>query len=127
MYSYFWKIFKNRGTVWSYFWKKFDQMVKVAQIRRCTGCEKISLTVVFSGNPNNIKIGTDSVVRDRCMIRFKHGKIVIGNNVVISHNVTLLAGEHNYSQKKITINNQGIFEAKLLLKMMYGLVRMLLC
>ena len=87
-------------------------MTKVAYIRQNTGCNNISLTAVFSGNPSNITIGNDSVIRDRCMIRFKHGKIAIGNNVVISHNVTLLAGEHNYSKKDVNILSQGMFEGE---------------
>lgn len=106
-------LWANRSVVFDYICLRYERIMKVMAIRRATSCKKLSLTGTFAGSISNFTIGRNSIIRDCFMIRYKNGKICIGDYVLISHGVTLLAGEHIYNDKDKFVVHQGSKDGEL--------------
>ena len=57
---------------------------------------EIPNTCILTGSPENLFIGKHTVVGEHNILRFRVGKITIGDNVLLANNITLAAGTHEY-------------------------------
>lgn len=62
---------------------------------------------VYIFNPQNLKIGDNVSIHPMSYIE-AYGGITIRSDVSIAHNVTIMSVTHNFENKEIPINNQGI-------------------
>lgn len=63
---------------------------------------------VYIFHPENLSVGNNVSIHPMCYLECGEGKVKIGNDVSIAHGVTILAVNHNYSRKDISIKDQGI-------------------
>ncbi len=97
------ELFRHRAVLGGHVWSRYQRIMKVLDYRERTGCQRIALTTLFSGPPEEFSIGSNSVIRDGARILYKHGRITIGDNVLMSHNVNILAGTHHFMDKETAV------------------------
>lgn len=71
---------------------------------------------VIVQNGKNIFIGNNSFVNGGQLIAGENSKIVIGNDCMISYNVHLRTTYHNYKDRSLPMNKQGMEEADIIIK-----------
>lgn len=70
---------------------------------------------VYLFNIDRLKVGNNVSIHPMCYIDAT-GEIEIGNDVSIAHNTTIMSTEHNYSERKELIKNQGCSFYKTIIK-----------
>lgn len=93
---------------------KIETLCKLAKTEYKTrGCGvQIGMNSVISADtvliyPHNISIGANSYINGGMLIASEKGKILIGDNCLISYNVHIRTDQHNYKQRNILIREQG--------------------
>lgn len=61
---------------------------------------------VYIGHPDRLEMGNNVTLNDNSYLEC-NGHIVIGNDVLIGHGVSILSNTHNYEEKTTNINLQG--------------------
>lgn len=84
------------------------------QLRK-NGTKTVTMGVGNLTNLKNISVGEGTYINSGNIKAGNYGKIVIGQNCLISYNVHLRVDMHNYKDKNILINKQGHSEKDIII------------
>lgn len=85
----------------------FNNYLKVVRLESKYNCS-LSSKSTFTGPIENIKIGQNTRINKLSNFRFKKGKIIIGNNVIIAQYVSVITHSYNYKRDE-NIKDQAMY------------------
>ena len=95
------KKIKNDFKDW---YRNYTTVIKLEKLYNCS----VSSQSSFTGTIENIKIGKNTRINKLCNFRFKSGKIIIGENVLVAQYVSVITHSYNYDIN-LDIKNQPMY------------------